>query len=321
MPSIASARPSRAWPSCVQHMALRTALQQRAAEHGLQPPDAAADGRLVDVEPLRRPPRRCRRAPPPGRIAGRSRRDPKPGYPDFCVTRPAKPRISICKYSDLLRLSACCRQVPTSPRRKQAQAETAGRVAGGNVPEIGELRLCRRRCRHRRVPDGQPAIGRAAAQRLPAGGGRARQLDLVPHPRRLSLCHRQSTRRLDAHDAGRARPERPHPELSARQGDRRLLGDQRHDLHARPAPGLRPLARPWACRLGLGRCPRLLPPPPRPFPRCGRSPWCRRRMAGGGAAGTLEAARRLPGSRGAGGHSAYRATSTPARTRASPIST
>ena len=31
-----------------------------------------------------------------------------------------------------------------------------------------------------------------------------------------------------------AGPQRPHARLSARQGARRLLGHQRHDLHARP---------------------------------------------------------------------------------------
>ena len=42
-------------------------------------------------------------------------------------------------------------------------------------------------------------------------------------------------------------------ELSARQGDRRLVGDQRHDLDARPGRRLRPLAPARPHRLGLGR--------------------------------------------------------------------
>ena len=42
-------------------------------------------------------------------------------------------------------------------------------------------------------------------------------------------------------------------DLSARQGDRRLVGDQRHDLHARPGRRLRPLAPARPHRLGLGR--------------------------------------------------------------------
>ena len=50
-----------------------------------------------------------------------------------------------------------------------------------------------------------------------------------------------------------ARPQRPRAELSARQGDRRLVVDQRHDLHARPGRRLRPLAPARPQRLGLGR--------------------------------------------------------------------
>ncbi len=47
------------------------------------------------------------------------------------------------------------------------------------------------------------------------------------------------------------RPERPRAQLSARQGDRRLLGDQRHDLDARAGGGLRSLAPTRPHRLGL----------------------------------------------------------------------
>ena len=50
-----------------------------------------------------------------------------------------------------------------------------------------------------------------------------------------------------------AGPERPRAELSARQGDRRLVVDQRHDLHARPGRRLRSLAPARPHRLGLGR--------------------------------------------------------------------
>ena len=50
-----------------------------------------------------------------------------------------------------------------------------------------------------------------------------------------------------------AGPQRPRAELSARQGDRRLVVDQRHDLHARPGRRLRSLAPARPHRLGLGR--------------------------------------------------------------------
>ena len=47
--------------------------------------------------------------------------------------------------------------------------------------------------------------------------------------------------------------QRPQPRLSARQGDRRLVRDQRDDLHARPGGRLRSLAAAWSHRLGLER--------------------------------------------------------------------
>ena len=47
--------------------------------------------------------------------------------------------------------------------------------------------------------------------------------------------------------------------LSARQGDRRLVGDQRHDLHARAGRRLRSLAAARPDRLGLGRRAAVLP--------------------------------------------------------------
>ena len=53
-------------------------------------------------------------------------------------------------------------------------------------------------------------------------------------------------------DRARARPQRPRAQLSARQGAGRLLGHQRHDLHARPGGRLRPLAPARQCRAGPG---------------------------------------------------------------------
>ena len=65
-------------------------------------------------------------------------------------------------------------------------------------------------------------------------GRRPRQLDLVPYSGRLSLRDRQSARRLDVQDRARAESRRPLDRLSARPGGGRLVGDQRHDLYARP---------------------------------------------------------------------------------------
>ena len=133
----------------------------------------------------------------------------------------------------------------------------------------------------------EPRVARAAP-----GSGRPRQLDLVPHSGGLSVRHRQSALRLDVRDREGAGPERPQPEISARQGDRRLLGDQRHDLDARPGPGLRPLAAARARRLGLGRCPPRLQASRQSFPRRHRASRRRRRMAGRAAARAMGCAGR-----------------------------
>ena len=66
--------------------------------------------------------------------------------------------------------------------------------------------------------------------------------------------HRQSAYRLVLPHRARARPERPRARLRARQGARRLLVDQRDDLHARPEARLRPLgARSGTAGWSLGR--------------------------------------------------------------------
>ena len=70
-------------------------------------------------------------------------------------------------------------------------------------------------------------------------------------------------------------------ELSARQGDRRLVVDQRHDLHARPGRRLRPLAPARPQRLGLGRRAADLQAARASFPRRQRAP--RASAANGGS--------------------------------------
>src|SRR5262249_54995125 len=69
----------------------------------------------------------------------------------------------------------------------------------------------------------------------------------------VPLRYRQSAFGLVFQDRGRGGAQRQKLELSAREGDRRLVGDQRNDLYARPGRGLRSLAPAWAGRLGLGR--------------------------------------------------------------------
>ena len=169
----------------------------------------------------------------------------------------------------------------------------------------GRIRLCDRGRGLGRLRAGQPAVRRPQDQGAAARGRRARQLDLVPHPGRLSVRHRQPALRLDVQDRGRARPQRPQPQLPARQGDRRLLLDQRHDLHARPGRRLRPLAPARPHRLGLERRAAGLQAARESLPRRKRAPCGRRRMADRAAARELGAAGSLlPGGR-AGRHQAH----------------
>ena len=104
--------------------------------------------------------------------------------------------------------------------------------------------------------------------------------------------HQQSALRLDVPDREGAGPERPQPQLSARQGDRRLVGHQRHDLDARPGPGLRSLAAARPHRLGLGRRPPGLQAARQSFSRRHRASWRGGRMAGRAAEGEMGRARR-----------------------------
>jgi hypothetical protein len=116
-----------------------------------------------------------------------------------------------------------------------------------------DLRLHRRRRGLGGLFAGEPPVGGPVEPRAAVRGGRPRQLDLVPYPRRLHVFERQSALGLVLHDGARARPQRPADALPARQGDRRLVGHQRDDLYPRPGRRLRPLAATRPARLGLGR--------------------------------------------------------------------
>jgi hypothetical protein len=70
----------------------------------------------------------------------------------------------------------------------------------------------------------------------------------------------------------RAEPQQPAHHRTARQGDRRIVVDQRHGLRARPCGGLQPLG--GARRQWLGLCRRAAL-----FQADGTQPWRRRGMA------------------------------------------
>ena len=143
----------------------------------------------------------------------------------------------------------------------------------------------------------------AALARAAAGGGRPRQLDLVPHSGRLSLRHRQSALGLDVRDREGAGPERPQPEISARQGDRRLLGHQRHDLDARPGRRTTIIGASSACTgWGWDDVRPGLQAARQSFPRRHRASWRRRRMARRAAARAMGGAGRGRQGRDRDGH-------------------
>ena len=119
----------------------------------------------------------------------------------------------------------------SSARRSSASA--AARSPAGRWRHERNLRLHHRGRRIGRMPAGQPTFRRSSQQGAADRGGRQGQLDLAAYPGRLSLCDRQSARRLDVQDRGGARPQRPRDRLPPRPRDRRQFGDQRHDLYAR----------------------------------------------------------------------------------------
>ena len=132
------------------------------------------------------------------------------------------------------------------------------------------VRLRHRRRRHARAacsPTGSRRTGAHRVLLLEAGGKDDYVLD--PHPGRLPLHHRQSAHRLVLQDRARAGPQRPRARLCARQGARRLLVDQRDDLHARPggattttgaARQSRLVAGTRCCRTSSARGPRRAAP-------------------------------------------------------------
>ena len=126
-------------------------------------------------------------------------------------------------------------------------------AGGPSLQSFRQLRLRHRRRRQRRLPARQPAEPQSRAQGPAARGRRQGRLVLDRHPGRLPLHHRQPAHRLVLQDRARRAPRRALDPLCARQRARRLLLDQRHDLHARPEGGLGPLGVARQPRLVVGR--------------------------------------------------------------------
>ncbi len=145
------------------------------------------------------------------------------------------------------------------------------------------VRRRRRRGRVRRLRGGRAAVGGPVAEgaaargrrfgRRPRGAGAGRALQGLAHPPRLEL-----------HDRAAARPRRPEALLAAREAARRVVVDQRDDLHARGRGRLRRVGQAHrrllvVLRLGAadlpahgGQRPRSGPLPRRRRPAAGRGP-------------------------------------------------
>ena len=120
----------------------------------------------------------------------------------------------------------------------------------GGMASVQELRLHHHRRRLGRLRAGQPADRGPRHQGAGARGRRLGPRPVDPHPARLGQDPHQPPARLDVLHRARAEPGRPADRMRARQGDRRLVVDQRHDLFARPPRRLRPLGARTACRRG-----------------------------------------------------------------------
>ena len=194
------------------------------------------------------------------------------------------------------------------PRRDSVQNSALIRptrepCTGDESHEGTSIRLRDRRRRHRGLPARQSTVGRSGREGPAARGRRPGRLDLDQDPGRLSLLHQQSAHRLDVPDRARRGPQRPLDHLRARQGARRLLVDQRDDLHARPGAGLRRVGRADRRQLvvlAIGAAD--LPQERGLLPRGRRGARRRRRVARRAAAPALGHPRRVPRSDGAGGH-------------------
>ena len=135
------------------------------------------------------------------------------------------------------RSGASCQ--PRSGRsRRSGRSGTAARRADGRRRhdrcQSGNLRYHHHRGGFGRLRAGQPPLRRSRPSRAAVGGRAARTTGSgSTYP--WGTSSPSTTRGRTGCSARRAvpRPRRPHPRLSAWAGDRRQLGHQRHDLHAR----------------------------------------------------------------------------------------
>ena len=107
------------------------------------------------------------------------------------------------------------------------------------------------RLRLRRAPPWPTGWARTAGIPCSCWNMAARDIGpFIQMPARALLPDEHGALRLGLRHRAGAASRRPPAGLPARQGDRRLLLDQRHGLCARPCPRLRPLGRGWAPTAG-----------------------------------------------------------------------
>ena len=176
---------------------------------------------------------------------------------------------------------------------KRSEGKRRGRRTG--------IRLHRRRRRFGRLRAGQPADRGWQDHRPAARSRRQGSRSVDPHTRRLLPQHLQPQGRLEFRIGTGARIQQPPHTAAARQGARRLLVDQRPDLHPRPEAGLRPVAPTWQHRVVLRRRAAVFPQVGGPGARRERVPRQGRPARGVRSAHRSSAARCVRGGREAGG--------------------
>ena len=185
-------------------------------------------------------------------------------------------------------------------------AGTREAIHGCTGAEPRHVRLCRggRRVggmRARQPPQRGPRCARPAPR-----GGRLGPLALDSHSGGVPLLHGQPPRGLVLLDRERSGIGGPRDSLSARPGAGWQFVHQRHDLHARPCRGLRPLAPTRQRGLVLGGCAPVLHPRRGSLAGWRFDAWPGRRVAGRTGASPVGHPRRISGSCPRGGHPADR---------------
>ena len=122
------------------------------------------------------------------------------------------------------------------------------------------IRLHHRRRRIGRLRGRKPAVRRSVLPRAAAGSRRIRPEFLAEAAGRLLSDDLQRALFPPVQDRAERGHRRPLDRLAARPRARRIVVDQRPDLHSRPARGFRRLGTAWRQGLELSRTAAVFPP-------------------------------------------------------------